>query len=39
MLDEKNKKIPEKEYDPPKITEKKHLDIELFSDEPDPWGP
>ena len=31
--------IPEKDYLPPKIIEKKKIEIELFSDEPDPWGP
>ena len=39
MPDEINNRMKSKEYDPPKITEKKDLDVELFSDEPDPWGP
>jgi len=38
MFDEKNKdRLTEPE--PPRIIEKKDLEIELFSDEPDPWGP
>lgn len=43
MLDEKekNKEIQkeEPEYTPPKISEKRKLEVELFSDEPNPWGP
>jgi hypothetical protein len=38
MLDEKDKVESKPEYTPPKIVEKKELEIELFSDEPDPWG-
>ncbi len=36
--DLKKKKPTEEEYEPPKIVEKKKLEVELFSDEPDPWG-
>ena len=37
------KKVPTdaeefKEYQPPMIKEKRQLEVELFSDEPDPWG-
>jgi len=39
MKDEKEAKVQESKYEPPKILEKKELKIELFSDEPDPWGP
>lgn len=39
MKDEKEEKVKEGYPEPPKIIEKKKLEIELFSDEPDPWGP
>lgn len=32
------KKPSDEDYEPPKIVEKKKLEVELFSDEPDPWG-
>jgi len=39
---EENKVLTEaedtKKYQPPLIKEQKELEIELFSDEPDPWG-
>ena len=38
MPDEEEKFIPE-QYEPPKLLEKKKLEIKLFSDEPMPWGP
>ncbi|MBL7192267.1 hypothetical protein ISS30_11315 [bacterium] len=41
MKDEKEKKTEfseESEYIPPRIVEKRKLEVELFSDEPDPWG-
>lgn len=37
-MEEKKEKKQAQEYTPPEITEKKELKIELFSDEPDPWG-
>ena len=27
------------DYVPPRIVEKRKIEVELFSDEPDPWGP
>ena len=36
---EENKKTDQSDYEPPKILEKKELKLELFSDEPMPWGP
>jgi hypothetical protein len=39
MKNKDNEKLPEKEYKPPKIVEKKDLEVDLFSDEPNPWGP
>jgi len=39
MPEEKQEKLPEPEYETPKIIEKKKLEIELFSNEPNPWGP
>ncbi len=38
-MDDEKKKTPEETEIPPKIVEKKELEVELFSDEPDPWGP
>ncbi len=38
MFEEKKNKLPQ-DPEPPRIIEKKELEIELFSDEPDPWGP
>lgn len=38
MPEDKNKK-QQPEPEPPKIIEQKDLEVELFSDEPDPWGP
>ena len=38
-MEEKEKIEVLKEYEKPEIIEKKDLKIELFSDEPDPWGP
>ena len=36
---EEKKEDKEREYEKPAIVEKKKLEVELFSDEPDPWGP
>lgn len=37
---EENKKTEEASaYEPPMILEKRELKLELFSDEPMPWGP
>jgi hypothetical protein len=35
----REKESRKKDYSPPKIMEKKELKVELFSDEPEPWGP
>lgn len=39
---EDNKQLNEQEqpkkYEPPVIKERRRLEVELFSDEPDPWG-
>lgn len=38
MPDEKEK-VQTENYEPPRIIERKQLEVELFSDEPMPWGP
>ena len=38
-MEEKDKETEKREYSAPRIIEKKELKVELFSDEPDPWGP
>ena len=38
-MKEKEEKKNLKEYEKPEIVEKEELTVELFSDEPDPWGP
>ena len=39
MLEQEEKDIEKRVYAAPQIIEKKELRVELFSDEPDPWGP
>jgi len=38
-MEEKDIDTQKREYTAPRIIEKKELRVELFSDEPDPWGP
>jgi len=38
-MEDKEKKPKDEKYEKPEIIEKKELEVELFSNEPDPWGP